>query len=78
MQVTVLGSRYAKGTNKAGRPYEGFYTSISYKQTGYDGEKAEEKFLPCDLLKGYVPQPGDILDLNTDFRGFIQSIDLAV
>ena len=77
MKVKVLGLRYAKGTSKSGRPYEGYYTSISYTQKGYEGEKAEEKFLPCELLMGIKLKPGDVVDLDIDLSGYIQGIDFV-
>lgn len=77
MIVRVLGSRYAKGTSKAGRPYEGYYTSIAYTQKGYEGEKAEEKFFPCELLMGLKLKAGDKIDLSIDLNGYIQGIDFV-
>lgn len=77
MVVKIMGKRYAKGVNKSGRPYEGFHTSIGYSQTGYDGLKCEEKFFPCEVLQGYVPTPGDMLDLNVNFGGYIESVSFV-
>lgn len=74
MQVQVIGKRYVKGVAKSGRPYEGFLTSIAYEVSGYDGLKCEEKFLPCEALQGLVPDVGDVLEINVNFGGYIESV----
>ncbi len=74
MVVKVMGKRYAKGVGKNGRPFEGFFTSIAYDQSGYEGKKCEERFLSCEVLQGLVPQVGDQLVVNVNFGGYIESI----
>jgi hypothetical protein len=74
MVIKVMGKRYAKGVGKNGRPFEGFFTSIAYDASGYEGKKCEEKFFSCEVLQGLVPQVGEHLNVSVNFGGFIDSV----
>ena len=67
MLVVVLSSKYAKGTNKAGKAYEGFFVDFAFPEEGRNGYKNRDSFINVSALEGVVPTPGMVLDLQTNF-----------
>ena len=67
MLVVVLSSKYAKGTNKAGKAYEGFFVDFAFPEDGRNGFKNRDSFIDVRALEGVVPTPGMVLDLQTNF-----------
>lgn len=67
MRVVVLNSRYANGTSKKGKPYNGFFADIAYPENGTNGYKVRNVFLDMEVMQGVIPEPGMILDIDTGF-----------
>lgn len=78
MRVVVLNSRYANGTSKKGKPYNGFFADVAYSENGTNGYKSQNVFLDVANLQGVVPEPGMVLDVDTGFgTTFINSIKVV-
>lgn len=67
MKIVVLNSRYANGTNKKGKPYNGFFADVAYPENGTNGYKAQNVFLDVSVMQGVVPEPGMVLNIDTGF-----------
>lgn len=67
MRVVILNSRYANGTSKKGKPYNGFFADVAYPENGTTGYKSQAVFLDINVMQGVMPEPGMVLDIDTGF-----------
>ncbi|MBO5952636.1 MAG: hypothetical protein J6Q53_00700 [Oscillospiraceae bacterium] len=68
----VIGVRRTAGTSKkTGRPYSGYTVFYTYLDQEVIGVKADNEFLSDTILNGYIPKPGDHVDLIYDRNGFL-------
>ena len=72
MLAVVMSSRLAEGTSKkTNKPYKAMVTHVVF-----DGEvkECEAVWIDPALLEGRVPEYGDVLDLQYNRQGFLQSV----
>ena len=75
MKVIILNSRYANGTSKKGKPYNGFFADVAYPENGTTGYKVQNVFLSVENMQGVMPEPGTVLDIDFGFGStFINAI----
>lgn len=78
--VEVCGVKYVEGTAKqSGKPYKAYivhYTEDGAPQ-GFAGYTTGDAFIPCDMLGGQKPQPGNKLNLFYDKNGFLKAVEFC-
>ena len=72
MKVMIMSAEYVKGVSKkTNNPYEAVVTDFVYEENGV--KKVRSEWVSPDLLKGVVPEYGDIWDFQYGMRGYLTS-----
>jgi len=78
MQYQVIGVRRSAGTSKkTGKPYSGYIVFYTYKQQDVTGVASDNAFVADQILNGYIPKPGDMIQLVYDRNGFLQDFNVV-
>ncbi len=73
MKVYVMSSERKTGVGKkTNNPYDSVVVQVVYKV----GEKyfVKELWINPQMLHGYIPEYGDVLEIQVDFNGFVQAV----
>ena len=72
MKACVMSSREAKGTSK--RTGKEFNSIIVHVVFIGDEKECEAVWVDPNLLKGYLPEYGDVLDIIYNRQGYISDV----
>lgn len=75
MKACVMSSRVAKGTSK--RTGKDFNAIIIHVVFCGEEKECEAVWIDPELLKGYVPEYGDVIEINYNRQGFVVSVNLV-
>ena len=71
MKACVMSSRIAKGTSKkTGKEFNSIVVHVVFLG---DEKECESVWISSELLHGYLPQYGDVIDINYNRQGFVVS-----
>lgn len=76
MKVYVMSAERRSGVGKkSGNPYDSVVAQVVYTI----GTKfaVKELWMNPEMLNGAIPGYGDVLDVNVDFGGFVQSVNFV-
>ena len=74
MKVYVMSAERRSGVGKkSGSPYDSVVAQVVYNI----GNKfaVKELWINPELIGGAIPQYGDVLDVQVDFAGYVQSVN---
>lgn len=72
MKACVMSSRVAKGTSKkTGKDFNAVIVHVVFEG---EERECEAVWIDPELLKGYVPEYGDVIEINYNRQGFVTSV----
>lgn len=74
MIIKVTGYRHNVGTKKDGKTYDTFVVTGETYESGWVGQCAQRYYIDTAFLGGVVPEQGSVLLLDTNARGYVQSV----
>lgn len=73
MKACVMSSRIAKGTSKkTGKEFNSVIVHVVFCG---DEKECEAVWIDPEMLNGYVPQYGDVIDITYNRNGYIASVN---
>ena len=74
MKACVMSSRIAKGTSKrSGKEFNAIVVHVVFLG---DQKECEAVWIDPDMLRGYMPDYGDVIDINYNRQGFVVSVNV--
>lgn len=76
MKACVMSSRVAKGTSKkTGKEFNSVIVHVVFCDDNV--KECEAVWLDPEMLVGYVPQYGDVIDITYNRQGFVTNVSLV-
>ena len=75
MKACVMSSRVAKGTSKkTGKEFNAVVVNVVFLG---DEKECDAVWIDPELLHGYLPQYGDVIEINYNRQGYITSVTVV-